>query len=152
MIKTVSFKGTTYNDLPYKFEAGTPHIEGGIGLGAAFRYMQKIGLENIDAQEQKLLQYATKKIKELPEVTLVGTASKKSSVLSFLVKDIHPYDIGVLLNEQGIAIRTGHHCCQPLMERFNIEGTCRASFAFYNTTEEIDLFLAALQRAIKLLG
>jgi cysteine desulfurase/selenocysteine lyase len=152
MIKTVSFKGTTYNDLPYKFEAGTPHIEGGIGLGAAFRYMQKIGLENIDAQEQKLLQYATKKIRELPEVTLVGTASKKSSVLSFLVKDIHPYDIGVLLNEQGIAIRTGHHCCQPLMERFNIEGTCRASFAFYNTTEEIDLFLAALQRAIKMLG
>lgn len=152
MIKTVSFKGTTYNDLPYKFEAGTPHIEGGIGLGAAFRYMQKIGLGNIDAQEQALLQYATQKIKEIQEVTLVGTAAKKSSVLSFLVKDIHPYDIGVLLNEQGIAIRTGHHCCQPLMERFAIEGTCRASFAFYNTTEEIDLFIVALKRAIKMLG
>jgi len=152
MIKTVSFRGTSFNDLPYKFEAGTPHIEGGIGLGAAIRFMQKVGLKNIDQQEQNLLTYATAKITELPEVRLVGTAAKKSSVLSFLIKDIHPYDVGVLLNEQGIAIRTGHHCCQPLMERFNIEGTCRASFAFYNTTEEIDTFISALKRTIKLLS
>lgn len=152
MIKNVSFDGTTYNDLPYKFEAGTPHIEGGISLGAALGFINEIGLENISTYEHHLLSYASNKITEVPGLKIIGTAKNKSSVISFLVKDIHPYDLGVLLNEQGIAIRTGHHCCQPLMDCFAIEGTCRASFAFYNTTEEVDTFVAALQKAVKMLS
>ncbi|MBK8659697.1 MAG: cysteine desulfurase [Bacteroidetes bacterium] len=152
MIKTVSFRGTTYNDLPYKFEAGTPHIEGGISLGAALKYVQSIGLPVIAAYENELLQYATQAIQAVPGIQLVGTAAQKASVLSFLIGGIHPYDVGVLLNEQGIAIRTGHHCCQPLMERFGIEGTCRASFAFYNTRAEVDVLVQALQRAVKILS
>lgn len=152
MIKTVSFSGTTFNDLPYKFEAGTPHIEGGISLGTAITYINEIGIENISTYENELLQYATKMIQEIKEVRVVGTAKDKASVLSFLAGEIHPYDIGVLLNEQGIAIRTGHHCCQPLMDRFKIEGTCRASFAFYNTKDEVDMFVKALSRAIKMLS
>lgn len=152
MIKNVSFAGTTYNDLPYKFEAGTPHIEGGISLGAALFYINEIGLANIANYEHQLLGYATQKITELPGVNIIGTAKNKSSVLSFLIEGIHPFDLGVLLNEQGVAIRTGHHCCQPLMDRLAIEGTCRASFAFYNTTEEIDTFIAALHKAVKMLS
>lgn len=152
MIKTVSFKGTTYNDLPYKFEAGTPHIEGGISLGAAINYINQIGLDNITAYEHELLLYGTQQLSTIEGLRIVGTAKNKSSVISFLVKDIHPYDIGVLLNEQGIAIRTGHHCCQPLMHRLGIEGTCRASFAFYNTKEEIDVFVAALKKIIRVLS
>lgn len=153
MIKTVSFKGTTYNELPYKFEAGTPHIEGGISIGAAVNYMNQIGLDNIAAWEDELLQYGTKKLQdEVEELRLVGTAANKASVISFLVGDILPYDLGVILNQQGIAIRTGHHCCQPLMERFNIEGTCRASFAFYNTKEEIDQFVAAVKKSVAILA
>lgn len=152
MIKTVSFKGTTYNDLPFKFEAGTPHIEGGISLGAALRFMQKTGLHNIAEQEKHLLTYATERITEVPGLKIIGTAKNKASVISFLVEGIHPYDIGVLLNEQGIAIRTGHHCCQPLMDRLGIEGTCRASLAFYNTTDEIDTFIKALHKAVKVLS
>lgn len=152
MIKNVSFDGTTYNDLPYKFEAGTPHIEGGISLGAALGFINEIGLENISTYEHHLLSYASNKITEVPGLKIIGTAKNKSSVISFLVKDIHPYDLGVLLNEQGIAIRTGHHCCQPLMDCFAIEGTCRASFAFYNTTEEVDTFVAALHKAVKMLS
>ncbi len=152
MIKTVSFKGTTYNELPYKFEAGTPHIEGGISIGAAVNYMNQIGLDNIAAWEDELLQYGTKKLHdEVEGLRLVGTAANKASVISFLVGDILPYDLGVILNQQGIAIRTGHHCCQPLMERFNIEGTCRASFAFYNTKEEIDQFVAAVKKSVAIL-
>lgn len=152
MIKTVSFKGTTYNELPYKFEAGTPHIEGGISIGAAVNYMNQIGLDNISAWEDELLQYGTKKLQdEVEGLRLVGTAANKASVISFLVGDILPYDLGVILNQQGIAIRTGHHCCQPLMERFNIEGTCRASFAFYNTKEEIDQFVAAVKKSVAIL-
>lgn len=151
MIKTVSFKGTTYNDLPFKFEAGTPHIEGAISLGAALTYMQQTGLQQIAQYEKSLLQYATEKITDVEGVQLVGTAANKVSVLSFLIDGVHPYDIGVLLNEQGIAIRTGHHCCQPLMEEFGIEGTCRASFAFYNSFEEIDIFTNALKRAARML-
>lgn len=152
MIKTVSFKRTTYNELPYKFEAGTPHIEGGISLGAAINYINQIGLDNISSYEHELLRYGTEQLAAVDDLRFVGTAENKSSVISFLLKNIHPYDIGVLLNEQGIAIRTGHHCCQPLMDRLGIEGTCRASFAFYNTKEEIDVFVKALQRAVKVLS
>ncbi len=152
MIKSVSFAGTTYNDLPYKFEAGTPHIEGGISLGAAINYISEIGLDKIAAYEEELLAYGTEKFLEVEGLRIVGTAKNKASVISFLVNDIHPYDLGVLLNEQGIAIRTGHHCCQPLMERLKIEGTCRASFAFYNTKEEIDVTVNALKRAVKILS
>ncbi len=152
MIKTVSFAGTTYNDLPYKFEAGTPHIEGGISLGAAFTYINELGLDNISVYEDELLEYGTSRFFEVEGLRLVGTAKEKASVISFLVDDIHPYDLGVLLNEQGIAIRTGHHCCQPLMDRLKIEGTCRASFAFYNTKEEIDATVSALKRAVKILS
>ena len=152
MIKQVSFKCTTYNNLPYKFEAGTPHIEGGISLGAALTYMQSVGVENIAAYEHELLIYATEKMQQIEGLRIVGTSKHKSSVVSFLVGDIHPYDMGVLLNEQGIAIRTGHHCCQPLMDRFNIEGTCRASFAFYNTKEEIDVLVKAVTKAAMILN
>lgn len=152
MIKSVSFAGTTFNDLPYKFEAGTPHIEGGISLGAAFTFLKKIGLDEIAAYEDELLQYGTARFLEVEGLRLVGTAKEKASVISFLINDIHPYDVGVLLNEQGIAIRTGHHCCQPLMDRLKIEGTCRASFAFYNTKEEIDATANALKRAVKILS
>lgn len=152
MIKTVSFKGTTYNDLPYKFEAGTPHIEGGIALGAAIDYINAIGVDIIEAYEHHLLEYGTQKLQQIEGLRIVGTAKDKSSVISFLVGNIHPYDLGVLLNQQGIAIRTGHHCCQPLMDRFGIEGTCRASFAFYNTTAEIDILAKAVEKAASILS
>lgn len=152
MIKSVSFKSTTYNDLPYKFEAGTPHIEGGIVLGEAIRYISEIGLGQIGAYEHELLTYATDKLLQIEGLKIVGTASHKSSVISFLVNDIHPYDLGVLLDEQGIAIRTGHHCCQPLMDRLGIEGTCRASFAFYNTKEEIDKLSIGITKAVNILA
>ncbi len=152
MIKNVSFKGTTYNELPYKFEAGTPHIEGGISLGAAISYINEVGVEKIAAYEHELLEYATEKLLQIEGLRIVGTSKNKSSVISFLIGNIHPYDLGVLLNEQGIAIRTGHHCCQPLMDRLGIEGTCRASFAFYNTKEEIDTFVKALTKAAKVLS
>ena len=151
MIKTVSFEKTTYNELPYKFEAGTPNIEGGIALGAAINYVNTIGLDKIAAYEHQLLAYGTEKLLEIEGLRLVGTAANKSSVLSFLVDDIHPYDLGVLLNEQGIAIRTGHHCCQPLMDNFGIEGTCRASLAFYNTFAEIDALVVAIKKAVTIL-
>jgi cysteine desulfurase/selenocysteine lyase len=151
MIKTVTFEKTTYNDLPYKFEAGTPNIEGGIALGAAINFINEIGLHKIEHYEHKLLEYGTEKLLEIEELRIVGTAANKSSVLSFLVKDVHPYDLGVLLDQQGIAIRTGHHCCQPLMDRFGIEGTCRASLAFYNTHSEIDALAKAVKRAVIML-
>ena len=152
MIKTVSFSGTTYNDLPYKFEAGTPHIEGGIVLGEAINYINEIGLDKIAAYEHELLEYGTEKLLQIDGLRIIGTADHKSSVISFLINDIHPYDMGVLLNEQGIAIRTGHHCCQPLMDRLSIEGTCRASFAFYNTKEEIDSLSSAITKAMSILA
>ena len=151
MIKSVTFEKTTYNELPYKFEAGTPHIEGGIALGAAINYINAIGLDNISAYEHQLLEYGTKKLLEIEDLRIVGTAANKSSVLSFLINGIHPYDLGVLLNQQGIAIRTGHHCCQPLMDRFGIEGTCRASLAFYNTFDEIDQLAKAINKAVTIL-
>ena len=152
MIDSVSFEKTTYNKLPYKFEAGTPHIEGGIVLGEAIRFMQQTGMDFIAAQEEELLQYGTRALTQIDGLRIVGTAKEKCSVISFLVNDIHPYDIGTLLDKQGVAIRTGHHCCQPLMQRLGIEGTCRASFAFYNTIEEIDVFVAALKKAVAILS
>lgn len=152
MIKEVTFEKTTYNTLPYKFEAGTPHIEGGIGLGAAIDYINSIGIENIATAENELLQYGNEKLAEIENIQFVGTAKNKASVISFLLGNAHPFDVGVLLDKMGIAIRTGHHCCQPLMKHWNIEGTCRASFAFYNTKEEIDRLSDALIKVNKMLN
>jgi len=151
MIKTVTFEKTTYNELPHKFEAGTPNIVGGIGLAAAINYMNKIGLDKIEAYEHELLAYATEQIKQIEGVRIIGEAEKKASVLSFVVDGTHPSDIGMIIDKLGVAIRTGHHCTEPLMNRFNIPGTARASFSFYNTFEEVDIFINALKRAIKML-
>ena len=151
MIKTVTFEKTTYNCLPHKFEAGTPNIIGGIGLAAAIDYMNKVGINNIAAYEEELLTYATEQIKTIEGVRIIGEAEQKASVLSFLVDGTHPTDIGMILDKLGVAIRTGHHCTEPLMNRFEIPGTARASFAFYNTKEEIDIFIEALKRAVKML-
>lgn len=151
MIKTVTFEKTTYNELPHKFEAGTPNIIGGIGLGVAIDYMNAIGIDKIEAYEHELLTYATEQIKQIEGVRIIGEASNKASVLSFVVDGTHPSDIGMIIDKLGIAIRTGHHCTEPLMNRFKIPGTARASFAFYNTKEEIDIFIAALKRAVTML-
>ena len=151
MIKTVTFEKTTYNELPHKFEAGTPNIVGGLGLAAAIDYMNNIGIKNIEAYEHELLSYATEKIKQIEGIRIIGEAANKASVLSFLVDGTHPSDIGMIIDKLGIAIRTGHHCTEPLMNRFDIPGTARASFAFYNTKEEIDVFIKALERAVNML-
>jgi cysteine desulfurase/selenocysteine lyase len=150
MIKTVTFAKTTYADLPNKFEAGTPHIAGAIGLGAAIDYVHSVGLENIAAHEAMLLRYATDKMRQIPGVRLIGDAPHKAAVLSFVIEDppIASLDIGTKLDLEGIAVRTGHHCCQPVMDRFDIPGTTRASFAMYNTTAEIDRFVDALRDII----
>lgn len=152
MIDRVTFEKTTYNGLPHKFEAGTPHIAGAIGLHSALDYMESIGVEAIAAWEQELLEYATAQLSAIPGIRLIGTAPHKASVLSFLIGDIHPYDAGTILNQMGIAVRTGHHCAQPIMDRFGIPGTLRASFAFYNTKEEVDRLVAAVQKALKMFG
>lgn len=152
MIKDVSFDKTTYNELPFKFEAGTPDISGAVAFGAAIDYVNDIGYPTIAGQEAELLAYATKRLKEIPGLRIVGEAKEKASVISFLVADIHPYDIGTILDKLGIAVRTGHHCCQPLMDRYGIPGTVRASFAVYNTKEEVDKLVAGVQRAANLLG
>jgi cysteine desulfurase/selenocysteine lyase len=146
MISSVTFDKTTYNKLPYKFEAGTPDIAGVIGLGAALNYVTALGIENIGAHEHDLLEYATAKIMALPDVRIIGTAEEKASVVSFVIHNIHPHDIGTILDQQGIAIRTGHHCSQPIMERFGIPATARASFAVYNTRAEIDALVAGIQK------
>lgn len=151
MIKTVTFEKTTYNELPHKFEAGTPNIVGGIGLAAAIDYINNIGIDKIEAYEHELLTYATEQIKEIEGVKIIGEAKNKASVLSFIVEGTHPTDIGTIIDKLGIAIRTGHHCTEPLMDRFNIPGTARASFSFYNTFKEIDLFINALKRAVNML-
>jgi cysteine desulfurase/selenocysteine lyase len=150
-IKTVTFEKTEYADLPLKFEAGTPHIEGGIGLAAAIDYINEIGLAQITAYEHELLLYATEALQKIKDVKIIGTAKNKASVISFVVDGIHPFDIGTILDQLGIAIRTGHHCTQPLMEYYKIKGTVRASFAFYNTFKEIDEFIKGVGRAIKML-
>lgn len=149
MIASVEFEKTTYNSLPHKLEAGTPHIEGVIGLGVAIDYLTGIGLEKIAAYEQELLDYATETIGAIPGVTLIGTAREKASVLSFIVDGIHPHDIGTILDQEGIAIRAGHHCAQPVMKRFGVPATARASFAFYNTKEEIDVLAEGIQKTIE---
>jgi len=146
MIDVVSFDGTTYNDLPHKFEAGTPHIAGGIALKFAYEYIESLGFENIIAHEKMLLDYATSHIKEIEGVRVIGEAKKKASVLSFVMDGGHPHDIGTILDRQGIAIRTGHHCTQPLMKRMNVTATARASFSVYNTLEDIDLFIQGLKK------
>jgi len=152
MIKTVSMKETTYNDLPHKFEAGTPNIVGGIGLGKAIEWLSGLDLEAIQAHENDLLAYATKELEAIPNLKIYGTAAQKSSTISFLINGTHPYDIGTLLNQQGIAVRTGHHCTQPIMDFFEIPGTIRVSFSFYNTRGEIDLFINALKKALAMLS
>jgi cysteine desulfurase/selenocysteine lyase len=151
MIKNVSFERTTYNELPYKFEAGTPNIAGSIGLAAALNYIEDIGVENISKYEKELLDYATGKMMEIEGMRIIGTADNKASVISFLVGKTHPYDIGTLLDQLGIAVRTGVHCTEPLMRFFRIAGTVRASFAFYNTKEEIDLLVNGIKRASSML-
>ena len=151
MIATVTFEKTTYNELPFKFEAGTPDYIGSTALAEALRYVQKIGLENIASHEHELLTYCTKRLSEIEGIRIIGTAENKSSVISFLVGNIHPYDIGMLLDKLGIAVRTGHHCAQPLIDSLGIPGTVRASFAFYNTIEEIDVFIEALKRVVGML-
>lgn len=152
MIKEVSFSGTTYNELPYKFEAGTPNIADVIAFGAALDYVQAIPSEALAAQEEALLAYATQKLQLIPGLRIVGTAPEKIAVISFVIDGVHPQDIGVLLDKFGIAIRTGHHCAQPLMQRYELVGTCRASFAFYNTFEEIDRFVLCLEKTLQMLG
>jgi len=151
MIATVTFEKTTYADLPHKFEAGTPNIAGGIAFGAALDYMNAIGFDQIAAYEAELLDYATKALKQIPGVRIYGEAEEKIAVLSFNVEGIHPYDIGSILDKMGIAVRTGHHCAQPIMDFYQIPGTVRASFSFYNTQEEIDRMVEALQKAILML-
>ena len=152
MIASVTFEKTTYNALPYKFEAGTPHIAGGIGLGVAIDYLTDIGLDKIAAYEHELLEYATEAIGAIKGVKLIGTASEKASVLSFTLDNIHPHDIGTILDQEGIAIRAGHHCAQPVMQRFGVPATARASFAFYNTKAEVDALVEGLNRVIEVFG
>ena len=151
MIETVSFEKTTYAGLPHKFEAGTPNICGGIAFGVAVEYMNSIGFDAINKYEQELLKYGTQELLKISGVKIYGTANK-TAVISFNVADIHPYDIGSILDKLGIAVRTGHHCAQPIMEFYKIPGTVRASFAFYNTKEEIDLFIKSLKKAILMLS
>jgi cysteine desulfurase/selenocysteine lyase len=151
MIKTVTFEKTTYNELPHKFEAGTPNIAGGIGIGAAIDYVNSIGFEFIKKQEKELLHYATQELRKINGLKIIGEAEHKTSVISFVVDGVHPFDIGVILDKLGIAIRTGHHCTQPLMDFFEIPGTARASFSFYNTKEEVDILISGLNRALGML-
>ncbi len=152
MIETVTFERTTYNALPHKFEAGTPHIAGAIGLAAAVEYLQDLGLDAIARYEHHLLAYAHQRLQEIDDLRLIGTAAEKASVVSFLVGAIHPYDAGAILDRLGIAVRTGHHCTMPLMQRFGLPGTVRASFALYNTREEVDKLVEGLHKVKKLLG
>ena len=151
MIKEVTFEKTTYNCLPHKFEAGTPNIVGGIGLGVAVDYMQEVGIDLIHKREEELLTYATAKIVQVEGVRIIGEAEHKAGVLSFVIEGLHPFDIGTLLDQLGVAVRTGHHCTQPLMNFFEIPGTIRASFAFYNTKEEVDKLISGLERALSML-
>jgi len=151
MIKTVTFAKTIYNELPYKFEAGTPDVSGAIGLAAALNYLQQVGLEKIQQYEEQLMEYALQALQQVPGIRFIGQAAHRSGAISFLVDDIHPYDLGELLDKQGIAVRTGHHCTEPLMDLFKIPGTVRASLSFYNTFEEVDKLVAAVNRAAAML-
>ncbi|MCP3903840.1 MAG: cysteine desulfurase [Planctomycetes bacterium] len=152
MILTVSFEKTTYNKVPHKFEAGTPNIAGAVGLGATIEYLERVGMERITAYEHTLLEHATGVLAEVPGLTLIGTAPAKAAVLSFTLDGVHPHDIGTILDQQGIAVRTGHHCTQPVMDRFGIPATARASLAFYNTTDEIDALARGLHTVREVFG
>jgi cysteine desulfurase/selenocysteine lyase len=149
MILSVTFEKTTYNTIPHKFEAGTPPIAAAIGLGAAVDYLSCVGMERIAAYEAALLDYATAQVNRLPGVRIIGTAAHKAAVLSFVVDGVHPHDVGTLLNEEGVAVRTGHHCAQPVMQRFGLPATSRASFAFYNTEAEVDALIAGIRTVQK---
>jgi cysteine desulfurase/selenocysteine lyase len=152
MILSVTFDKTTYNALPYKFEAGTPNIEGAIGLGAAIDYISEIGMVNIAAHESTLLKYATEKLSDISDLRIIGTAPNKASVLSFTFGDIHPHDVGTILDREGVCVRTGHHCAQPVMQRFKIPATTRASLACYNTEADIDALVAGLEQVRAVFG
>ncbi len=146
MISSVTFEKTTYNTLPYKFEAGTPHIAGAVGLSAAIDYVSEVGLENIAAYEAELLAYATERLSHIRGLRVIGNAKHKAAVISFVLDGVHPHDVGTVLDREGIAVRTGHHCAQPVMERYGIPATTRASFALYNTREEIDRLVRAIEK------
>ncbi len=152
MISKVTFEKTTYNELPYKFEAGTPNIADAIGLGKAIDYIKGIGIDEIAAYEKELLDYATEKLSEIDGLRIIGRAKDKCSVISFVFDDIHPHDIGTFLDFDGVAVRTGHHCTQPVMDRFNIPATTRASFAMYNTKEEVDVLANSLKKVLEVFG
>ena len=152
MIKTVSFEKTTYNDLPYKFEAGTPDMAGAIGLAAALDYLQSLGFSAIREAENELMAYATDALQSIEGLRFYGNVANRAGVLSFLVGDIHPFDLGEILDKQGIAVRTGHHCAQPIMDHYCIPGTVRASLAFYNTPGEMDRLVAGIRKAVTLLS
>jgi cysteine desulfurase / selenocysteine lyase len=149
MIRTVTFEKTTFTGLPEKFEAGTPAIAASIAIGAAIDYLNEIGMENIAEYEHELLEYATKKLSAIEGVRIIGTAKNKASVLSFTIENVHPHDIGTILDQQGIAVRAGHHCAQPVMKFFDVPATARASFAFYNTKEEINKLADAVSKVIE---
>ena len=152
MIATVSFKKTTYAGLPHKFEAGTPNICGGIAFGAGLDYMNSIGFDTIATYEDELLAYGTAALLKIEGLKIYGTTAKKTAVISFNVGEIHPYDIGAILDKLGVAVRTGHHCAQPIMDFYKIPGTVRASFSFYNTKEEIDILVSGVKRAVRMLS
>jgi cysteine desulfurase / selenocysteine lyase len=152
MILSVTFEKTTFNQLPWKFEAGTPHISGAVGLAAAISYLQRIGMDRIAAYENELLEYATDRLTKIPGLRIIGTAPEKAAVISFVLEGIHPHDIGTIVDTEGVAIRTGHHCAMPVMDYFNVPATARASFAFYNTFEEVDRLVAALEHTRRVLG
>ena len=152
MIASVTFEKTTYNAVPHKFEAGTPHIAGAIGLGVALDYREAVGVDRITAYESKLLAYATAALSRIPEVRLIGDAREKAGVLSFTIAGVHPHDAGTILDDLGIAVRAGHHCAQPVMRRFGVPATVRASLAFYNTMEEVDALLRGIHKTIEVFG
>jgi cysteine desulfurase/selenocysteine lyase len=152
MIRSVTFDKTTFNGLPYRFEAGTPNIAGAVGLAAAVEYLNSIGMDQVAAHEKALLDYATKSLLRLEGLTIFGNAKRKAGVISFLFNDVHPHDIGTILDQEGVAIRTGHHCAQPVMDFFSISATARASFGLYNTTQEIDRFIDAMKKIKEVFG
>ena len=152
MISSVTFEKTTYNKVPHKFEAGTPDMSGAVGLRAAIEYLNRLGMENIEKYEHELLVYATQKVTALPGVRVIGTAKEKAGVLSFVIEGVHPHDVGTILDQEGIAIRTGHHCAQPVMDRYRIDATARASFGLYNTKEEIDALVKGIKKVQEVFG
>jgi cysteine desulfurase/selenocysteine lyase len=152
MIKDVTFEKTTYNELPFKFEAGTPAVGDVLGLGSAIDFMLEVGIDTIASIEDDLLHYATEQMRQIEGIRFIGTAPRKTAVISFLLGTAHPYDVGTLLDKLGVAVRTGHHCTQPIMDRYGIPGTVRASFAVYNTHEEVDMLVSALHRIAPMLA